>query len=155
MDYTIGQVSKLLGLSIEGIRKYEKMGIIMPVRSACDYRKYGYLDITALIRAKAYSDSSPQPAVPFRHCFLHVRNGVIVQPALHIAFHFCHDLSDISSAIPLREFAQFVLGFLQRLLVDPDALEDQTMKFLTGENTVDISIVNAMMPKYKEKMETA
>ena len=29
------------------------------------------------------------------------------------------------------------------------------MKFLTGDNTVDISIVNAMMPKYKEKLETA
>ena len=28
-----------------------------------------------------------------------------------------------------------------------NALEDQTMKFLTGENTVNISIVNAMMPK--------
>ena len=36
-----------------------------------------------------------------------------------------------------------------------NALEDQTMKFLTGENTVDINIVNAMMPKYKEKLETA
>lgn len=36
-----------------------------------------------------------------------------------------------------------------------NALEDQTMKYLTGENTVDISIVNAMMPKYKEKLETA
>ena len=36
-----------------------------------------------------------------------------------------------------------------------NALEDQAMKFLTGENTVDISIVNAMMPKYKEKLETA
>ena len=36
-----------------------------------------------------------------------------------------------------------------------NALEDQTMKFLTGENTVDIGIVNAMMPKYKEKLETA
>ena len=36
-----------------------------------------------------------------------------------------------------------------------NALEDQTMKFLTGENTVDISIVNAMMPKYKEKLEAA
>ena len=36
-----------------------------------------------------------------------------------------------------------------------NALEDQTMKFLTGENTVDISIVNSMMPKYKEKLETA
>ena len=36
-----------------------------------------------------------------------------------------------------------------------NALEDQAMKFLTGENTVDISIVNSMMPKYKEKLETA
>ena len=35
------------------------------------------------------------------------------------------------------------------------ALEDQTMKFLTGENTVDISIINAMMPKYKEKLAHA
>lgn len=30
------------------------------------------------------------------------------------------------------------------------------MKFLTGgENTVDIDIVNAMIPKYKEKLEAA
>ena len=29
------------------------------------------------------------------------------------------------------------------------------MKFLTGENTVDISIINAMMPKYKEKLANA
>ena len=35
------------------------------------------------------------------------------------------------------------------------ALEDQTMKFLTGENTVDINIINAMMPKYKEKLAQA
>lgn len=35
------------------------------------------------------------------------------------------------------------------------ALEEQAMKFLTGENQVDISIVNAMMPKYKEKLEAA
>ncbi len=35
------------------------------------------------------------------------------------------------------------------------ALEDQTMKYLTGENTVDINIINAMMPKYKEKLANA
>lgn len=29
------------------------------------------------------------------------------------------------------------------------------MKFLTGENTVDINIINAMMPKYKEKLAQA
>jgi hypothetical protein len=36
-----------------------------------------------------------------------------------------------------------------------DALEDQVIKALTGENSLDISIVNTMMPKYKEKMELA
>ena len=35
------------------------------------------------------------------------------------------------------------------------ALEEQTMKYLTGENTVDITIVNAMMPKYREKLKAA
>ena len=35
------------------------------------------------------------------------------------------------------------------------ALEDQTMKYLTGENTVDINIINAMMPKYKGKLANA
>ncbi len=35
------------------------------------------------------------------------------------------------------------------------ALEDQAMKYLTGENTVDISIVNSMMPKYREKLQEA
>ena len=33
------------------------------------------------------------------------------------------------------------------------ALEEQAIKALTGENSLDISIVNSMMPKYKEKME--
>ena len=54
MDYSIGQVAKLLGLSIEGIRNYEKSEIIMPKRTDSAYRKYSYLDITSLIRAKAY-----------------------------------------------------------------------------------------------------
>ncbi len=35
------------------------------------------------------------------------------------------------------------------------ALEDQTMKYLTGENTVDINIINAMIPKYKAKLTEA
>ena len=35
------------------------------------------------------------------------------------------------------------------------ALEEQAIKSLTGENSLDISIVNSMMPKYKEKMEQA
>ncbi len=35
------------------------------------------------------------------------------------------------------------------------ALEDQTIKYLTGENTVDINIINSMIPKYKEKLAQA
>ena len=55
MEYTIGQVSRLLGLSIEGIRNYEKGGIIHSRRTeGSNYRKYGYLDITSLVRARMY-----------------------------------------------------------------------------------------------------
>ena len=55
MDYSIGQVSRLLGLSIEGIRNYEKSGIITSRREQdSNYRKYTYLDIAALIRARMY-----------------------------------------------------------------------------------------------------
>lgn len=35
------------------------------------------------------------------------------------------------------------------------ALEEQAIKALTGEGSLDISIVNSMMPKFKEKMEQA
>ncbi len=35
------------------------------------------------------------------------------------------------------------------------ALEEQAMKYLTGENSLDIAIVNAMMPKYREKFHNA
>ena len=35
------------------------------------------------------------------------------------------------------------------------ALEEQAIKALTGENSLDISIVNSMMPKYREKMDQA
>lgn len=35
------------------------------------------------------------------------------------------------------------------------ALEEQTVKALTGENSIDISIINSMMPKYQAKFEKA
>ena len=55
MDYSIGKVSRMLGLSVEGIRNYEKSGIISSKREDCsNYRKYSYLDIASLIRAKMY-----------------------------------------------------------------------------------------------------
>lgn len=36
-----------------------------------------------------------------------------------------------------------------------EALEEQTIKYLTGENTMDIDIINSMMPKYREKLQKA
>ena len=55
MDYSIGKVSRILGLSVEGIRNYEKSGIIRSKREdGSNYRKYSYLDIASLIRAKMY-----------------------------------------------------------------------------------------------------
>lgn len=55
MDYNIGIVSKLLGISIEGIRNYEKSGLVKSKRDVgSNYRKYSYLDITSLIRTKSY-----------------------------------------------------------------------------------------------------
>ena len=53
MDYYIGTVAKLMGMSVEGLRKYEKAGIINPKRSGDgEYRTYSYLDITSLIRGR-------------------------------------------------------------------------------------------------------
>ena len=54
-EYSIGQVSKLLGLSVEGIRNYERAGVIQSERKPeSNYRTYCYLDITSLIRARIY-----------------------------------------------------------------------------------------------------
>ena len=54
-EYSIGKVAKLLGLSIEGIRSYERAGIISSRRTdENSYRKYSYLDITSLVRARMY-----------------------------------------------------------------------------------------------------
>lgn len=53
-EYSIGFVSKLLDMSIEGIRNYEKAGIIETTRTDSAYRKFQYLDVTCLMRARSY-----------------------------------------------------------------------------------------------------
>ena len=55
MKYLIGDVAAITGLSIEGIRKYERAGIISPERSEnAQYRLYSYLDITSMMRTQFY-----------------------------------------------------------------------------------------------------
>ncbi len=53
--FKIGTVSKLLGISMEGLRLYERKGITHPIRDPqTGYRYYSLLDITALIRSRNY-----------------------------------------------------------------------------------------------------
>ncbi len=56
MEYKIGTVAKLLGISPEGLRLYERNGILVSHRREEEngYRYYSRLDITALLRARAY-----------------------------------------------------------------------------------------------------
>lgn len=55
MKYRIGQISKLLGLSAEGIRMYERDGILKSHREGTGgYRYYERSDIVSLILAKDY-----------------------------------------------------------------------------------------------------
>ena len=56
MEYKIGTVAKLLGISPEGLRLYERNGILVSHRKEGEngYRYYSRLDITALLRARAY-----------------------------------------------------------------------------------------------------
>lgn len=56
MKYKIGTVSKLLGISSEALRLYERSGILSTARDDTNgkYRLYSYLDITALMRARTY-----------------------------------------------------------------------------------------------------
>lgn len=56
MKYKIGTVAKLLGVSPETLRLYERSGILTSERKDGEngYRYYSRLDITALMRARAY-----------------------------------------------------------------------------------------------------
>jgi len=56
MKYKIGTVAKLLGVSPEALRLYERNGILLSDRGDGEngYRYYSRLDITALLRARAY-----------------------------------------------------------------------------------------------------
>ena len=59
MRYRIGVVADLLGISQEGLRLYERSGILETQRETTSgkYRTYSHLDITALIRARDYHNT--------------------------------------------------------------------------------------------------
>lgn len=56
MNFRIGTIARLLGMSPEGVRLYEREGILRPRRGEGDgaYRTYQHLDLTALLRARGY-----------------------------------------------------------------------------------------------------
>lgn len=58
MKYKIGTVAKLLGVAPETLRMYERHGILPMKREhgKNSYRYYSRLDITALLRARAYHE---------------------------------------------------------------------------------------------------
>ena len=55
MRYPIGRISKLLGLSTETIRTYERKGIVHPQKNENGYRTFHVLDIGTLLRCRSYS----------------------------------------------------------------------------------------------------
>lgn len=56
MNYKIGEVAKLLGMTTEGIRYYENSGIINPQKQDnSNIRHYNAWDIHMLVRVRSYS----------------------------------------------------------------------------------------------------
>ena len=72
MQYKIGDVAKLLGITTEAIRYYEEQGIISPTKSETSgYRYYGVWDIHLLIRTRVYRQlgySLAEAAELINHC---------------------------------------------------------------------------------------
>lgn len=56
MRYPISKVSKIVGISAEAVRLYEKKGVVHPQRNAKNgYRSFHTLDIGTLIRCRTYA----------------------------------------------------------------------------------------------------
>ncbi|MDL2217935.1 MerR family transcriptional regulator [Christensenellaceae bacterium OttesenSCG-928-M15] len=56
MKYGAGKIADLLGVSIETVRNYEKLGLISPARNDQNsYREYDAIDLNILRRVRTYS----------------------------------------------------------------------------------------------------
>jgi len=74
MKYTIGKLAKLLNVSIETIRNYEKLGLISPVRDERNaYRLYNAVDLNVIRRARAYASCG----IPLKQSVDLILNGDI------------------------------------------------------------------------------
>lgn len=53
--YKVGEISKMLGLSVSGLRLYERRGIIKPRRTLeSGYRMYNFMDIACIVMNKFF-----------------------------------------------------------------------------------------------------
>ena len=64
---SIGKAAKMLGMSIEGLRKWEREGRRIPVRTVTNHRRYRVADLYALMH-----ESAPTPDRDTR-CILYAR----------------------------------------------------------------------------------
>ncbi len=56
MKYKIGTIARMLGVSIETVRNFERMGLIHPERNEqTDYRLFNAVDVNILRRARSYT----------------------------------------------------------------------------------------------------
>ena len=64
---SIGKAAKMLGMSIEGLRKWEREGRLIPVRTVTNHRRYRVADLRALMH-----EDGQNPALDTR-CILYAR----------------------------------------------------------------------------------
>ena len=64
---SIGKAAKMLGMSIEGLRKWEREGRLIPIRTVTNHRRYRVADLHALMH-----ESVPTPDRDTR-CILYAR----------------------------------------------------------------------------------
>ena len=64
---SIGKAAKMLGMSIEGLRKWEREGRLIPVRTLTNHRRYRVADLHALMH-----EAVQNPALNTR-CLLYAR----------------------------------------------------------------------------------
>ena len=71
---SIGKAAKMLGMSTEGLRKWDREGRLIPVRTVTNHRRYRVTDLRALMH-----ENVQNPALDAR-CILYARVSTKKQP---------------------------------------------------------------------------